>query len=72
MPRAEALDQILQLRVYSKGTNMIAKLLQGKLIGEFRTDLRTIWDSPGKSLIKLPYTSDSNTVIYTIRPHGAE
>lgn len=48
MPRTQLLDRILVIRAFTKGQNLFTKLLtSAKLIGEFRMDLRTVYNQPG-------------------------
>lgn len=48
MPRTQLLDRMLVLRAFTKGQTLFTKLLtSAKLIGEFRMDLRTVYNQPG-------------------------
>ncbi|KAM7542103.1 hypothetical protein Aperf_G00000009480 [Anoplocephala perfoliata] len=44
-PRVAVLDELLWIRVYSLNDKMIARILPGKLIGEFVIDVRTVYES---------------------------
>ncbi|KAH9281037.1 Otoferlin [Echinococcus granulosus] len=50
LPRVAVLDELVWIRVYSLNAKMIARLLPGKLIGEFVIDVRSIFESKGHVL----------------------
>ncbi|KAL5107681.1 Otoferlin [Taenia crassiceps] len=50
LPRVAVLDELIWIRVYSLNAKMIARLLPGKLIGEFVIDVRSIYESKGHIL----------------------
>lgn len=48
MSKAELLDQVIHIRALAMGNMMISRLLPGDLIGEFRMDVRTVYNATGK------------------------
>uniref|UniRef100_A0A5K3EPL3 Otoferlin n=1 Tax=Mesocestoides corti TaxID=53468 RepID=A0A5K3EPL3_MESCO len=50
LPRTAVFDELIWIRVYNLSSRMIARILPGKLIGEFVIDVRTIYESKGHNL----------------------
>lgn len=48
MSKAELLDQVIHIRALAMGNMMISRLLPGDLIGEFRMDVRTVYNATGE------------------------
>ncbi|PAA94201.1 hypothetical protein BOX15_Mlig001532g2 [Macrostomum lignano] len=45
MSKSELFDQVIHIRALNKGTMMISRLFSGDLIGEFRLDVRTVYNA---------------------------
>ncbi|KAL7054432.1 hypothetical protein AAHC03_026054 [Spirometra sp. Aus1] len=50
MPRPAVMDEIIRIKVFSLRSQVIARILPGKFIGEFLIDVRTIYESKGHAL----------------------